>query len=496
MLDTTHSHSQVRKTLLGALAALVALIPSATAFAAPFTPGNVAVYRVGDGAAGLVNTGAPVFIDEFTPIGAFVQSVALPTAASAPNNALIASGTATSEGMLTRSLDKRALVLTGYNRALGGSGSLSNTTGATVPRTVAWVDYTGGIDTTTALIDFSDGNNPRSAAAIDGSTFWVTGGAGGLRSAALGATTSTQLSTTVTNLRQVSLFGSSNDVFVSSSSGSVIRIGKLTGATLVNEPGIPSTGTSPYSFFMADLDAAVAGDDVMYVALDDAGALTKYSLVAGTWVTNGVVGSDQDYRGLTGVVTGGLVTLYSTRLGGSAAAGGGQLVSLVDSSGYNGAFAGTPTLLATAAPNTAFRGVALAPEGAPVIVCGDGVVQAGEQCDDGNLVNGDGCNVTCVIELCGDGLVQAGLGEQCDDGNSVNGDGCSTLCTSEVCGDAVVQPNLGEQCDDGNVVNGDGCNSTCRTELPAKVPAVPVGALVALALGLASVGARSSRKNK
>ena len=38
-----------------------------------------------------------------------------------------------------------------------------------------------------------------------------------------------------------------------------------------------------------------------------------------------------------------------------------MLVSLVDASGYNGAFAGTPTVLATAAANTAFRGVALAP---------------------------------------------------------------------------------------------------------------------------------------
>ena len=63
--------------------------------------------------------------------------------------------------------------------------------------------------------------------------------------------------------------------------------------------------------------------------------------------------------------------------------------------------------------------------------CGDGILQPGEQCDDGNNVNGDGCNANCMIEYCGDGILQPGLGEQCDDGNNVNGDGCSAVCKFE-----------------------------------------------------------------
>ena len=385
-------------TLRAAITALTVFTAPTTLLAAPFSPGNVVVYRVGDiGGSPLVNTGAPVYLDEFTPTGVLVQSLAMPTVASTPHNALIASGTATSEGMLSRTADGRALVLTGYNRALGGTGSLASTASNTVPRTVGLVDFAGAIDTTTALTDFSDGNNPRSATSIDGTSFFVAGGAGGLRSATLGASTSMQLSATVTNLRQVSLFGASNDVFVSSGSGSVIRIGKLSGSTLVNEPGIPSSGTSPYSFFFADLNG-IPGDDVLYVALDDTGALSKYSLVGGSWVSNGVVGTDQDYRGLTGVVSqDGVVTLFSTRLGGSAGAGGGELVTLVDSSGYAGTFTGTPTVLAIAAPNTAFRGVALAPE-APAATCGNGELEAGEACDDGNTVSNDGCDAACQLE--------------------------------------------------------------------------------------------------
>ena len=56
---------------------------------------------------------------------------------------------------------------------------------------------------------------------------------------------------------------------------------------------------------------------------------------------------------------------------------------------------------------------------------------ADEECDDGNLVDGDGCSSRCTIEgnpaACGDG--NRGPDEECDDGNVVDGDGCSSRCT-------------------------------------------------------------------
>jgi cysteine-rich repeat protein len=89
--------------------------------------------------------------------------------------------------------------------------------------------------------------------------------------------------------------------------------------------------------------------------------------------------------------------------------------------------------------------------------CGDGIVQEPELCDDGNLLSGDGCNALCQIEFCGDGIVQEP--ELCDDGNLLNGDGCTTLCLIEFCGDGTVQ--VPEQCDDGNIISGDGCSAAC-----------------------------------
>jgi len=94
--------------------------------------------------------------------------------------------------------------------------------------------------------------------------------------------------------------------------------------------------------------------------------------------------------------------------------------------------------------------------------CGDGIIKIGvEQCDDGNIVNGDGCSSQCQIEKrCGNCIVEPG--EQCDDGNTVSGDGCSSQCKIERCGNGLV--DVGEQCDDGNNISGDGCSSQCKIE--------------------------------
>ena len=63
--------------------------------------------------------------------------------------------------------------------------------------------------------------------------------------------------------------------------------------------------------------------------------------------------------------------------------------------------------------------------------CGNGHVEAGEGCDDGNQVNTDGCTNACAVAVCGDGTTRTDLSEDqegfeaCDDGNEVNEDACT-----------------------------------------------------------------------
>ena len=89
--------------------------------------------------------------------------------------------------------------------------------------------------------------------------------------------------------------------------------------------------------------------------------------------------------------------------------------------------------------------------------CGNGIVGENEVCDDGNLVDNDGCDSNCTVTACGNGVIAGD--ETCDDGNEVNGDGCDNNCTATACGNGVVAE--AETCDDGNLVDNDGCDSNC-----------------------------------
>jgi cysteine-rich repeat protein len=97
--------------------------------------------------------------------------------------------------------------------------------------------------------------------------------------------------------------------------------------------------------------------------------------------------------------------------------------------------------------------------------CGDGSACGAEECDDGNGSSCDGCSPSCLVERCGDGILCASppLGELCDDGNTDPCDGCSPSCTPEVCGNGIL--DCGEECDDANPQDCDGCSECGVDEL-------------------------------
>jgi large repetitive protein len=134
-----------------------------------------------------------------------------------------------------------------------------------------------------------------------------------------------------------------------------------------------------------------------------------------------------------------------------------------------------------------------------VYICGDGMIDPEEDCDDNNMTVMDGCSGCRIDPLyvctgqpsechtCGDGFKNAG--EECDDGELIdyNSPGCANcmiipgwecfpgrvadLC-GPVCGDGMwfdtsiegVTIGFAEQCDDGNLVDGDGCDGNCDIE--------------------------------
>jgi cysteine-rich repeat protein len=108
-----------------------------------------------------------------------------------------------------------------------------------------------------------------------------------------------------------------------------------------------------------------------------------------------------------------------------------------------GSCAGLPGCVVDAAAAT---GQALARAIYGGAVCGNGVREVGEQCDDANTDDTDGCNSLCQTAKCGNAIVEPG--EECDDGNRDTADACLPNCKAATCGDGFVATGI-EECDPG-----------------------------------------------
>lgn len=92
--------------------------------------------------------------------------------------------------------------------------------------------------------------------------------------------------------------------------------------------------------------------------------------------------------------------------------------------------------------------------------CGNGTIDANEECDDNNSADDDACTSRCLDARCGDGISQA-VAEACDDANLDDTDDCISTCSVATCGDGFLLAGV-EECDDNNTTPGDGCPATCR----------------------------------
>jgi hypothetical protein len=357
--------------LLGLLAAAGTVLTAAPSVhaATGFTAGDIVVYRVGTGTGALGSGGAAVFLDEYTPSGAFVESVPLPTSTSGSNKPLVASGTATSEGLLTLSPNGQFLAATGYDAAVGTT-KVGSTTSTATPRTVAIINAAGTVNTTTALTDAATGNNVRSAVTSDGTNIWVGGAAGGVRSTTIGSSTSTEIvsdpptGTSYKNVREVNIANgqlyTSADPTKAGIDIATVGTGLPTSGSLTpaNLPGLPTSGFDPYGYSFLTLGTGSA-PDTMYVADNTAGAVDKFALVSGTWTAAGSV----SVPGVIGVAANddgnGNVTIDASAS--NSAGTSGTLSVITDTSGLGGTLTGSATTPVTLPANETFRGVAFAP---------------------------------------------------------------------------------------------------------------------------------------
>ena len=361
--------------LLAASAAALAWAPQAGATS--LTPGDVVVERDGNGGVeALTSSATPVHLDEFGPLGGLAASLALPTEVSGSNKPLLDSGGATSDGDLTLSGNGECLLTVGID-AKPGTTHVLETKDTSNPRVVAVVNGKGEINTETALTNFANENNPRSATSENCKKLWVGGDGtkttGGVLFTELAKTTGTQLNEDK-NVRQVEV--ADNQLYVSADPEkepiTVATVGsglpETTKTPITNLP-FATPPEEPYAYSLLTLGLG-GTPDTLYVADKRKGgetsAIVKYGLSGGKWVEHGSVEipcegcvSEEGVTGVTANDVNGLVTIYATCSG----VGGkeGTLYRVADVSGVNGTLSGVPQEIAKAPTNEAFRGVAFAP---------------------------------------------------------------------------------------------------------------------------------------
>jgi autotransporter passenger strand-loop-strand repeat protein len=164
-----------------------------------FTAGDIVISLVGDvnGVGGFGdNQATPIILEELTTAGVVVGEMELSQTSTTNSsgvveNAISGEYGSSSEGSLELSGDGESLVIAGYGinaatyntggAAVYGNAALAQTTsvpGGTytpVARVIADISYNGTVDTSTALFNVFNLNNPRSVATLNGSTFYISG---------------------------------------------------------------------------------------------------------------------------------------------------------------------------------------------------------------------------------------------------------------------------------------------------------------------------------
>ena len=364
-----------RRVAVYAGVALVALLAlAARAQALTLTPGDVVVYRVGNGGS-LSSAAAPVFLDEYTPGGTLLGSIAMPTTPVTPpangaNGALVASGSAGSEGLLTLSPDGATLALTGYDATVGTT-KIASTASSSVPRTVGLVNANGGVDTTTLVTNVANDNNIRSAVTDGNNNLWIGDASNGLSYVADGGSAAATLSGSKSNnnLRGVEIFDGqlyadadpTKDNFAFAQVGTGLPTSGSPTFTPLLSTLSNGSAMEPFGFALVSVGGGSAADTV-YFADESTNSILKYNLIGGTWTAEGSIGMPAGVTGLDGLTANdvdGQVEIYATANGSSSTSG--ELLSFTDTSGVGNQVSGTASQIGTAPSGEAFRGIAFAP---------------------------------------------------------------------------------------------------------------------------------------
>jgi hypothetical protein len=335
---------------------------------------NLVVLRIGDGAQTPATSGNSVFVDQYTPSGAYVSTVTIPDTGATP---LVLNPNSTTSGALTRSANGKLLCIAGYdtNTANFGSGVSIEGSAAAFPRVIGTVNAAAVYARpfkSAATATFSSAAF-RGAVTDGTNNFWGSGANSGTLYLTPPSTVST-IQNTKLNLRVAEVFN--GDLYFSTAStvgdshqGIYKFTGLPTAATVLPTPQLVEYGAAAAN---GPMDFAVNSASTILYGCDDrnpngdgsTGGIRRYDFVGGTWVfsytlTNGLL-AGTTLRHMTADFSGANPVLYATTSTVGSSPAQNLLVKVVDA-GNTSPF----TVLASAGGNQTFKGVKFGPAGDP-----------------------------------------------------------------------------------------------------------------------------------
>jgi hypothetical protein len=319
---------------------------------AQYTTGNIAVVSAASASAN--NTTASILelnpaINNSTPV------TTLPILGTG-TDAIRISGSASSTCYLTNNSD-------GSQLALCGHYSINSTANVNtlLTRAVVSVSYNGTYSIITNYTGTS-GNQTRCATTLNNTTWYIADQGGIYSNNSLAASPTG-------NYRSIKSFGGIVYVEIQSSNITTVQVNTVSapvGGTITGLPGL-TNNANIQDFYLVSSGNNGTAYDILYTLSNTSatsGTVTKYSLVSGSWVSNGSYTTSFGGFGLLAkyIASNGGTTLYITS--GTGAVAGNSVVRVTDGTGYNAPISITTssnTVIYTAASGTVLKGIAWAP---------------------------------------------------------------------------------------------------------------------------------------
>jgi hypothetical protein len=332
--------------------------------AAQFTAGNIVVLQAGEGVNTLTNTGNPIILKEFSTTGTLTYSLQVPTTGT---NALLISGSATSEGVLSLSPDRKILSFGGYSATLPNSVVLPGATAATINRGIGAVNAAGNYSLAVSSTAYLSTFNIRSAASDGQNNYWAGGSGQGTDYFGTVSAPAVVQNTKI-NTRALAIFNNQLYFSTQSSAGSQTNLGiyavgsgtPLTSGQVITNIINTGAGSQPEQYFFETSPSP----SVCYIAdsrTSVGGGVQKWVYAAGSWSLAYTIPTSTASAGAFGVVanfSGSNPVVYATSVEGS----NNRLVSINDVGSTS-----TATTIAASGTLTSFRGLAFSPCNTPTV---------------------------------------------------------------------------------------------------------------------------------